>query len=883
MGQDLVLVLLMTTASVHLTAQSTGQKLNFNDTEQTDPSLNNPTQIGSLEGHITKTRSQGQGHLPHVPHTSKDVHLSTKDVPDWTHFNDIVEATISSFNYLGLPVFFPLVWAGIIQAGVDIYSYNVTDDCKVELSHYAVDLQNRKDWAVRMFDATGRQGSGFLQGSVTWQGDYDQCSNIRHTMTSLDTGSDVTREIIAQYCSLSFDSPIWLDNYISHQHLPFPVHLPHLTVDICIPSGCDEDDITTIINTYAGQQETNISLSNIRCQKDMQLAHDAAAIFSVCLLAAFACLVFLGSMVTVIVRLKTTAGQLNSGPCVGYFSRRGNVFTVARQHSVFYNRCKLYSKSIWAGSLYRQDSMKIVSDHRTTLTPSTDHVNDVVISVQKSPSARLQNQAMVQMTRKGDSPLGKRKEIKIQNGVLQPIGLLSLPVRMDFRQNDKFDLSQQVSLTPGGVVTDILLCFSLPNNLASVLGGGNPDQLLFLSGIRFLSICWVVFGNTISFIHRTPDVIENSVTLVELAECPLFQAIINSTFASDSFFILSGTLLSYNFLRTVEKKKSAGKEFRVTPKFLLLFYLHRLLRILPCYLVVLMIFANLMPYMGHGPRWKYATTAVNQCRDHWWANVFFFSNFYMADEMCMSWTFFLVNDTQFYLISPLILIPLVRLPSLGFALLGLLVATQLVSVGILNNKINGNMLRMDSGYFSDVYAKPYCRVGVFAIGMMLGYILNKVGRRTHLRKIPMLLGWLMSFCTMALVIYITYLENRVGGRRFTAIEAGVYEALARPAWGLALSWVIFACAVGQGGFINTFLSWNYFFPLCRITFGIYLLHPLVIMLVRDTSRSLIHFSPFGLWLLYVPILVMATMLALVLITCIQQPFITLETLIRNIT
>lgn len=37
------------------------------------------------------------------------------------------------------------------------------------------------------------------------------------------------------------------------------------------------------------------------------------------------------------------------------------------------------------------------------------------------------------------------------------------------------------------------------------------------------------------------------------------------------------------------------------------------------------------------------------------------------------------------------------------------------------------------------------------------------------------------------------------------------------------------------------------------------------------------------WLLYVPILVMATMLALVLITCIQQPFITLEALVKNIT
>ncbi|XP_067687102.1 O-acyltransferase like protein-like [Haliotis asinina] len=809
--------------------------------------------------------------MAQMSQTSEDA-LSAKDGSDWT---DNALVTAPSFNHSGLPVFFPLVSAGIIQSGVDIYSYNITYDCKVELYHYAADLQRRKIWAVRMYDATGRQGAGFLQGSVTWQGDYDQCNDIHHIMTSHDTGSDV--KISAQYCSLLFDSPRWLDKYISHQHLPFPVHLPHLTLDICIPSGCAEDDLTTIINTYAGQQQDNITLSGIMCQRDLDLASDAAAIISLCVLATLACLVFLGSMITVIARLTASTEELNPSPCVGYFSRRGNIFSVVRQHRALYSRNKLYTKSIWSLCKGKRGSLTNVSGHQAAATSSADHVEDVAISDQRSTSLRPGDLSVIQMAQKGDDSSEKRTDIK-----LEPIAVMSLPDRTDSQQSAQSDPNQLVSLTPGGVVTDILLCFSLPNNLAAVLGGANADQLLFLSGIRFLSICWVVFGNTISFIHRTPDVIENGVTLVELAQRPLFQAIINSTFASDSFFILSGTLLSFNFLRTVDKKRSAGKEFKVNLKFLLMFYVHRLLRILPCYLVVLMVFANLMPYMGRGPRWKFVTTAISQCKDHWWANVFFFSNFYKADEMCMSWTFFLVNDTQFYLISPLILIPLVRLPPIGFVLLGVLVATQLVSVGILNDKINGNMLRMDHGYFSDIYAKPYCRVGVFAIGMMLGYILNRVGRKANLRKTPMLLGWLMSFCTMVLVIYITYIQNRVGGRKFTAVEVGVYEALARPAWGLALSWVIFACYVEQGGFINTFLSWNYFFPLCRITFGIYLLHPMVIMLVRDTSRSLIHFSPFGLWLLYVPILVMAAMVALVLITCVQQPFITLELLIKNI-
>lgn len=56
-------------------------------------------------------------------------------------------------------------------------------------------------------------------------------------------------------------------------------------------------------------------------------------------------------------------------------------------------------------------------------------------------------------------------------------------------------------------------------------------------------------------------------------------------------------------------------------------------RLGPCYLIVIMIFTNLMPYMGKGPRWTYEITSVRTCKDHWWANALFFSNFYKADTM----------------------------------------------------------------------------------------------------------------------------------------------------------------------------------------------------------------------------------------------------------
>ncbi|XP_071103106.1 O-acyltransferase like protein-like isoform X1 [Haliotis cracherodii] len=851
-----------------------------------------PTQPSTETASLDDPREISLEHVSNGTGLSQDHSTGDKLFTDDTDLDptlkgqrhNVTGSTSSRSRQFGiLPVLFPPVWAGIIQAGMDIYSYNVTDDCKVELYHYAVDLQRRKDWAINMYDATGKQGPGLIKGLVTWHGNYDQCRAVRHSMTSHGSGSDVKREIQAQYCSASFDSPGWLEDYIADQHLPFPVHLPHLTEDICIPTGCVQEDLTTIINTYKDQSQINISLVSITCQEDLRLVDDAAAVFSVCVLATFASLVLLGTMVTIIVKLTTPKGEVKNTIQVGFFSRRGSVFSVARRNSVRSNRSSVFSRwssthSKRGSNLYRLDSVK---------PDSVEHLD--VVEVDERSASMDETSFTVGNHESTHITMAEEGCVR-QNSQLQPIDELPVTcssVKMEYiqrRQNTQTeeDPLKAGSRKIGGVITDTLLCFSFPNNVASVLGEGNTNILFCLNGVRFLSISWIVMGNSISFIHKAPDTVENSVTGVEFAQSLWFQAIINCTFAADTFFILSGTLLSYNFLRGINKKTAAGEKFKVTPKLIILFYLHRIVRIWPCYLVVVMIFTNILPYMGQGPRWKYVSSTISQCKDHWWANVFFFSNFYKADEMCMSWTYYLVNDFQFYLISPVILIPLVRSPRLGFTLIGFLVATQVVSVGILNNKINGNMLRMDSGYFSDVYAKPYCRVGVFAIGMMLGYILNKVGRRVYLRKLLLLLGWLTSMCTMTFVVYVTYLENRVGGSRWTAPQTALYEALARPAWGLAVSWVIFSCSIGQGGYIGKFLSWNFFLPLCRITFGIYLIHPLVIVVVLGATRNLVFLSPLELWLFYVSILVTATALALVLMSCVEQPFVRLEKLIQTI-
>lgn len=123
-----------------------------------------------------------------------------------------------------------------------------------------------------------------------------------------------------------------------------------------------------------------------------------------------------------------------------------------------------------------------------------------------------------------------------------------------------------------GNVVNYLHCFSFLNNGRKLLsmksppGGGN---LNCIHGIRVLSTFWVVIGHTWS---NGPFVAAHNVNAVmEDAQSWWFQGIHNATVSVDTFFVMSGLLVSYLLLRELDRN---GGKFNVG-----LFYLHRYLRL----------------------------------------------------------------------------------------------------------------------------------------------------------------------------------------------------------------------------------------------------------------------------------------------------------------
>ncbi|CAC5402097.1 unnamed protein product [Mytilus coruscus] len=182
-------------------------------------------------------------------------------------------------------------------------------------------------------------------------------------------------------------------------------------------------------------------------------------------------------------------------------------------------------------------------------------------------------------------------------------------------------------------------------------------------------------------------------------------------------------------------------------------------------------------------------------------------------------------------------------PMIGYALLLAFLCGTWIATGIMATKWNVPMSSFDGGdmtHYYEIYFRPYFRMGPYLVGMFTGYLLYKTDLKLKMNRFLNLFGWLIATVSACAVLYGVY--DDVNGSRESRDVSSFYITVHRTVWGAAVGWVIFACAHGYGGYVNTVLSWKGFIPLSRLTYCAYLVHPPVIYYYLSTRRRLIHLS-----------------------------------------
>ncbi|XP_055898311.1 nose resistant to fluoxetine protein 6-like isoform X3 [Biomphalaria glabrata] len=431
------------------------------------------------------------------------------------------------------------------------------------------------------------------------------------------------------------------------------------------------------------------------------------------------------------------------------------------------------------------------------------------------------------------------------------------------------------------IFSQMLLAFSLFTNGSKLLSTSqSPDTLSVISGVRFLSMTWVILGHTYTYGFEK---FANAMT-----EFPYLlrrwstDAISNSFVSVDTFFairlyIYSGLLVSYLTL-----KEMSIKGWRLKWG---LYYFHRFWRLTPSYMLVLLFVLGFQRFLGSGALWD--TVQPNDqvaCEKNWWTNLLYINNIVNRYEKCFGHSWYLANDMQFFLLSPLMLIPLHCNIIFGLSICSFFLIGQWICVAVLSVHyrwptvlvgLNKHIQESSDHWMKNYYIVPWCRIGPYVIGILTGYFLVRSDRRISLNKGLAMLGWTTAAGTALLVLY--GLHGDTGGDHPSSVGvAALYNAVARSAWGACVCWVVVACVSGYGGPVNKLLSWSPFIPLGRLTYMAYLIHPCLIKVYYGNHEVPFYLSDINLVVTYLGILVMTYMISFVLNLALESPMIGLE-------
>jgi hypothetical protein len=391
---------------------------------------------------------------------------------------------------------------------------------------------------------------------------------------------------------------------------------------------------------------------------------------------------------------------------------------------------------------------------------------------------------------------------------------------------------------PTSLGANILACFSLRKNATAILYSENrvDKNLDALNGVRVLSIAWVILGH--SFVMTITVPILNAQELFTDLTSKTFMATITSaTLAVDTFFCLSGFLAAFSLTQQFGNKKN------VNAKTIIMAIVKRLIRLYPIYIALFIIGYNILPLIGSGPVYNKSADFINNCDKHWYYNILFIDNFEKAADMCFSWTWYLANDMQFFII----LIPICILYNKSKC-----TAIIVSSVLIFGSHLSTFLITFINKYpvftmtnyniileaYDIIYYKPWCRISTYLIGALFGWLYLSFKNEKYdtgftksvniawasnrlLRYILYVIGFGIVYFMVYSYAYF-YIHPEIA-----EIWSVLYYTFSRSLFTIGLMMIIYPITIGRAKPLLAFLGHSLFNAMAKMTYAVYQLHLMV--------------------------------------------------------
>lgn len=356
--------------------------------------------------------------------------------------------------------------------------------------------------------------------------------------------------------------------------------------------------------------------------------------------------------------------------------------------------------------------------------------------------------------------------------------------------------------------------FSFKENFQSIYQR-RASNFAPIDGIRALSILLVLVYHTF-LVYDLSNPHETVATILTKLGWAWTWAW-NGDKGVDVFFVMSGFLISGILLRQYSKEGHLNLKN---------FYIRRYLRLTPAYYFMLTIY------------WLLAANNSSMI----WANYLYVSNFIPYENQAAAWTWSLAVEEQFYFIYPLILIAILKwCKRPGMMLVWLFFISIVVNAGIA---YSDDMIRTTPSsaiytneafyhYFITVmYDNLYTRFGGLVVGCLAAYALH-----FHQAKLTQFansgLGVALTFFGLGLILFFMI---------FPAFSNAYDNYQTLHIWYYIFNHTLFAVGVGilivamllqkhwLANAFNWFFSLPVWYPIASLSYSLYLIH-LVVMIV----------------------------------------------------
>ncbi|XP_037523929.1 nose resistant to fluoxetine protein 6-like [Rhipicephalus sanguineus] len=433
----------------------------------------------------------------------------------------------------------------------------------------------------------------------------------------------------------------------------------------------------------------------------------------------------------------------------------------------------------------------------------------------------------------------------------------------------------------GGTVRRVLLVFSAITNTKILLRTTVKTQneaLKFICGLKVIMTFWVVLGH--AYIILPMGYFHAVFAMDSMTENFTFQFITNAFLSVTIFFFLSGFLLAYVAV--------ASREVLARTNPFLLYIVRtsqRYIRlVVPAMATILVAF--LLPLFAYGPAANDAYSQyIHGCYSKWWIVLLQANNFDNSEHVCLQHMWYISAELQIFLVVAFPLALLFIKHPRAAAIIGALTAAafclmtcvQIYSWDLFYAFTSGsNDMRRVKDTLELIYFRPFTHAGSYIIGVMCGYVAAQYKNVTIKPNVEMGL-WLVSLALACGVLFASFPWNQ--GHLPDAITNALYGGFHRLLWSLAFFWPSYACATGRGGVLNNMLSWSFFLPLSRLTYGIYLIHVPLYITRMLRLRSYINTDEFFQLTTALGVFLLSVVFAYLLHVCIEAPTVRLQKLL----